>query len=169
MGNGSTLFDRLLHRRDLERQAGKAAKVIVSEDEATFEVNRQSPMRWYVHPNASDITHRSLIVYRYEIPPHSRTGKQKSQGNVVSYVLSGSGRTVANGIHHHWEAGDLVALPPLEDGVVFQHFNDSDETAMLISAEPNLLSAFGVDMGCGLEQLEDYVASRREADEDDTH
>ena len=118
-----------------------------------MERSPQGVMRWYLHPEIPSGGFTSMIVYRYEIPPGGCTGKQRRQGNMVSFVVQGHGRTVVNGVEHRWDQGDVVALPPLLDGVEYQHFNDSDVEALLITAEPNHLGMLGVDAGCGLEQL----------------
>ena len=148
-----TFLDQIFERRDRERSAGGVLKV--SADDALCETNRQGTMRWYLHPDLPGAAIRSTIVYRYEIPAGGATGKQRVQGNIVSLVISGHGRTVVNGVEHKWSAGDVIGLPPQRDGVVFQHFNESDIEAQIITAEPNLLDAFSVDMGSGFEQIED--------------
>lgn len=155
MTESGDLLNSLLARRDRERGERERAKLRISAEEAVVETNRNGTMRWYLHPDVPGAAINSTIVYRHEIPPHGATGKQRVQGNVVSFVVQGRGRTVVNGVEHHWEAGDVIGLPPLLDGVVVQHFNDADEEALLITAEPNLVDAFGVDMGSGFEQLED--------------
>lgn len=153
-----TFFDRVLRRRDREREQRKGGALKISAADAPVETNRHGTMRWYLHPDIPGAAIKSTIVYRYEIPPGGATGKQRHQGNVVSHVVQGHGRTVVDGREHHWAAGDVINLPPLRDGVVYQHFNDSDVEALLITAEPNYLDVFGVDGGSGLEQLEDVPA-----------
>ena len=156
MSDGNkTLLDELFDKRDQQRARRATARLIVREEEAVLETNRHATMRWYVHPSFDDLIDWNTIVYRYEIPPHGATGKQHRQGNLVSFVISGYGYTEVNGVRHHWEAGDVIGLPPLNLGLEFQHVNESDETAMLITAEPNLYDILGVDMGTGFEQLED--------------
>lgn len=151
----ATLFDQLLAKRDEQRARREDARLIVREEAAVLETNRHATMRWYVHPSFDDLIDGNTIVYRYEIPPYGSTGRQHRQGNVVSLVLSGHGYTVVNGVQHQWEAGDVIGLPTLPNGIEFQHVNESDEAAMLITAEPNLFDVLGVDMGVGFEQLED--------------
>jgi gentisate 1,2-dioxygenase len=148
-----TLLDDLIRRRDEQRAQAVGAMHTVALEDAVLEDNEQGRMRWYLHPALEDRCIRSTIVFRYEIPPGSATGLQRFQGNQVSYVISGHGRTLLNGVFHAWEAGDVIALPVLPDGVEVQHFNDSDEVALLLTAEPNFIGAFSVDMGSGFEQL----------------
>ncbi|MEV6925201.1 hypothetical protein AB0M46_11955 [Dactylosporangium sp. NPDC051485] len=150
----TTIFDKLLARRDAERAARTGRKLKISEDEAVLETNRHGTMRWYLYPGSPHASN-SLIFCRYEIPPGSRTGKQRLQGNLVAFALTGYGRAVVDGKEHAWEATDLIALPPLEEGHEFQVFNDSDEVAKLLVVEPNMIDLFGVDRGSGFEQLED--------------
>ena len=151
----TTFFDQILERRDRERVRDRAGAVKISAAEALLETNRQGTMRWYMHPDLPGSCMRSSIVYRYEIPPGGATGKQRVQGNIVSFVVQGSGRTVVNGVEHPWGQGDVIGIPPVQNGIVFQHFNDSDVEAQLITCEPNFLDTFSVDMGSGFEQLED--------------
>lgn len=154
------LLARLLERRDQERAALAGAMLTVPEEQAVLEDSAQGRIRWYLHPDLPGRCIRSTLAYRYEIPPRSATGRQRIQGNVVSFVISGFGRTEVNGVEHPWDAGDVIAIPPLRDGSTVRHFNDSEEEALLITAEPNLLDAFGVDMGSGFEQLEPHPPER---------
>lgn len=149
-----TLLDRMFEKRDEERVRLAASMVKVTEDEALLEENANATTRWYLHPFLADRCINSMIVYRYEIEPGEETGLQQVQGNVILYVISGAGRTETNGVAHEWEAGDVINLPPLKDGHKVRHINTSDETALLIGAEPNLTEAFGIDLGSGFEQIE---------------
>jgi quercetin dioxygenase-like cupin family protein len=150
-----TFFDRVLERRDRERTRDRSGTVKISAADALLETNRQGTMRWYQHPDIEGSCMRSSIVYRYEIAPGGGTGKQRVQGNVVSFVIQGSGHTVVNGTSHEWGPGDVIGIPPVQNGIVVQHFNTSDEEAQLITVEPNYYDSFSVDMGSGFEQLED--------------
>jgi gentisate 1,2-dioxygenase len=150
---GETLLDDLFRRRDEQRAQRAGAMHTVRLEDAVLEDNEQGRMRWYLHPALGDRCIRSTIVFRYEIPPRSATGLQRFQGNQVSYVVSGHGRTLVNGVTHSWETADVIAIPVLPEGVEVQHFNDSDEVALLLAAEPNFIGAFSVDMGSGFEQL----------------
>jgi gentisate 1,2-dioxygenase len=95
------------------------------------------------------------MFYSQEIPPASRSGKQRHQGGVVFVAVEGAGYTVIDEQRYDWKKGDLFQLPIKPDGIVFQHFNSSgSETALLIAAEPNLAATTGVDRACGFEQLE---------------
>lgn len=112
-------------------------------------------MRWYLHPAIEDVALRTLLFYHQEIPPGSRSGRQKCQGSIIFHVLEGQGYTVLDGIKHPWRAGDVINLPLREEGVVYQHFNtDPDQRVLLIGCEPNLVDALGVDKGSGFEELE---------------
>lgn len=155
MTDDGTLLGALFARRDRERRERVGSRLSIIEADARYEKNAQGAMRWYLHPDMPGACIDSMIVYRYEIPPHGATGRQRVQGNVVSYVLTGFGHTVVNDVTHDWEAGDVIAFPPLMRGIEFQHFNDSSEEVQLITAEPNLVGVYGVDLGSGFEQLED--------------
>jgi quercetin dioxygenase-like cupin family protein len=150
-----SLLDELFALRDAQNAERKTGRLLVREEEATLETNRQGTMRWYIHPSFTGLVDHNTLFYRYEIPPHSATGRQHRQGNVVSYVITGHGYTEVDGVRHDWEAGDVIGLPPRVQGLTFQHVNLSDETALLVTAEPNLYQALGVEMGAGYEQLAD--------------
>jgi gentisate 1,2-dioxygenase len=150
-----TLLDWLYQRRD-EEAATRGRMTVVRLGDTSVENNANGPTRWYMHPALTDRCIQSTIVFRHEIPPHSATGIQRIQGNRVLYAISGHGHTVLNGTAHTWEAGDVIAVPVLPDGVTVQHVNESDETALLIAAEPNWTGVFGVAMGSGFEQVESW-------------
>ena len=152
---GEGLYWDLIRLRDKQRALRKVARWVVKGEELPWENNPQGIMRWYMHPFKEDTIIQTLIFLMQEIPPGSRSGKQRHQGNQVSFILEGKGYTVIDGVKHFWEAGDIVQLPLRRDGVSFQHFN-SDEKARirLVSCEPNLVHATGVDRGSGFEQIE---------------
>ena len=148
-----TLYQELFDLRDCQRKE-KRIKVVKGKN-LLWEKNPQGIMRWYLHPSIRETMLRSLIFYVQEIPGGSRSGKQKHQGNIMMFILEGRGSTVIDDQRHDWEAGDCVVFPVKRKGVTFQHFNaDRDLPARFLAAEPNLVDSLGVDMGCGLEQLE---------------
>jgi gentisate 1,2-dioxygenase len=150
-----TRYDELIELRDQERERIAKSTVCIKEKELPWETNPQGIMKWYMHPNISSASHRFVVFYAQEIPPGSRSGKQKCQGGVVFVVAQGSGYSILDGVRHEWKQDDVLQIPIKAEGVIFQHFNAStDEPALLIAAEPNLVAATGVDRGCGFEQLE---------------
>ncbi len=150
-----TKYQELIELRDKERARIAAASVCVKGGELPWEINPQGAMKWYMHPNIDSTAHKFVMFYAQEIPPGSRSGKQRCQGGVVFVVVEGAGHTVIDEQRYDWKKGDLFQLPIKPDGVVFQHFNASDSAAaLLLAAEPNLVAATGVDRACGFEQLE---------------
>lgn len=148
-------YDETIKLRDKERKRIARAKMLVKGKELPLELNPQGLMKWYLHPANNSTAHKLVIFNVQEIPPKSRSGKQKYQGGMVIYVIQGRGYTVIDGTKYAWKAEDIVQLPIRADGIVFQHFNTSaKETARLICCEPNLVGAVGVDRGSGFEQLE---------------
>jgi quercetin dioxygenase-like cupin family protein len=149
-------LDKLLERRDEERKMLKAASMAINGGALPLENNRMGLYRWFLNPFMKDIATRALLVWIQEIPPKSRSGKQKTQGGQVHIVLEGHGYTIINGVKVEWEENDAIFLPLLPDGTVHQHFNlDSERWAKLLCVEPNLFDPLGVDKGSGFEQLED--------------
>ncbi len=150
------LLNELFRMRDDWRERMSKAASLVKGKDLPWEINRHGKMKWYLHPALQDRAIRSLIVFVQEIPPLSRTGKQKHQGGLVHYILEGRGYTILNGKRYDWEEGDCVVLPILPDGVQYQHFNsDPDKPVLFIAAQSNLFDALGVDLGSGFEQSED--------------
>lgn len=159
------LYAELLALRDQQRKESADAIRVVKGNELPWELNRQGKMRWYLHPNLSDVAIRSLMFFVQEIPPGSRSGRQRVQGGQALYVWEGRGYSEIDGARYHWEAGDVMNLPLVMEGVVMQHFNqDPEKPVLLLQAEPNYVHMLGVDMGSGFEQLEDapeYRESQR--------
>jgi len=151
-----TLLDRLFELRDKQREMFSKGLRVVHGKDRPLERNRNGYMKWYMHPMLDDTVTRALIVSVQEIPPGSRTGKQKTQGGMVLYVLEGSGYTMLDKDKHEWSRGDVINIPQRDKGVILQHFNSSSEKAVrLLSVQPNLVHSLGVDRGAGFEQIED--------------
>lgn len=159
---GKDLLESLLQRRDKERERLAKSTKVVDGDALPVENNRMGLYQWYLHPDKQDVAIRTMLFWAEEIPPGSRSGKQKHQGGRLHYVQEGRGYTEIDGVKYEWEKGDMILLPVKPQGVVFQHFNtDVKNQARLICAEPNWFDALGVDLGSGFEQIEpspDYKA-----------
>ncbi len=123
-GRNATLFDALLQLRDEQRASQKTARVIVDGESLPWETNPFGIMRWYLHPAIKDTVTREYLVSVIKIPPASRTGILRMQGDSVVYVWQGWGYTVINDKSYPWETGDVVQLPPGPVGITVQHFND---------------------------------------------
>lgn len=152
----TNFWDAILKLRDEQREHRKTAVQVIKEADLPLEVNRQGLMRWYLHPEITDTILSTLVIYSQEIPPGSRSGRFKFQGDQVIYVIEGRGYTLIDGVKHQWKAGDCLNLPLRKGGVVVQHVNaDSEKLAKIIAVEPNFLACASVDRGSGFEQLED--------------
>jgi gentisate 1,2-dioxygenase len=151
----STRYQQLIERRDEERRRIASAGVCVKGGALPWEVNPQGVMKWYMHPQIETTAHKFLIFQAQEIRAGSRSGKQRCQGGTVIVAVEGAGHTLIDGQRFDWKKGDVLQLPIKPEGVVFQHFNDGAETALLITAEANLVATTGVDRACGFEQLEE--------------
>jgi quercetin dioxygenase-like cupin family protein len=155
-------WDELLAMRDSQREHLKTAIQVVKGSELPQEVNRQGLMRWYLHPTINDTILSTLMFFEQEIPPGSRSGRYKFQGEQVIYILEGKGYTLVDGVKHPWAAGDVLNLPVRKPGIIVQHVNeDPNLPAKFVAAEPNLFSCTGVDRGSGFEQIEDAPEYRR--------
>jgi hypothetical protein len=152
----TNFWDELLKLRDEQREHRKNGLQVIRGKELPQEVNRQGLMRWYMHPSIKDTVLSTHMFWEQEIPPGSRSGRMKFQGEQVMYIIEGKGYTLIDGVKHHWKAGDVVNLPLRKPGIVIQHFNeDMNAPAKFVAAEPNLVHTTGVDRGSGFEQIED--------------
>jgi gentisate 1,2-dioxygenase len=158
----TNFWDELLKMRDRQRENRKSALMVIRGDELPQEINRQGLMRWYLHPAITDTVLTTHMFFEQEIPPGSRSGRLKFQGEQVMFILEGKGYTLINGVKHHWEAGDVVNLPLRKEGIIIQHVNeDPNLPAKFVAAEPNLFECTSVDRGSGFEQIEDAPEYRR--------
>jgi quercetin dioxygenase-like cupin family protein len=159
---GKNFWDELLALRDEQREHLKTAIQVVKGSELPQEVNRQGLMRWYLHPAIKDTILSTLMFFEQEIPPGSRSGRYKFQGEQVIYILEGKGYTLVDGVKHPWSAGDVINLPVRKPGIIVQHVNeDPNLPAKFVAAEPNFFACTGVDRGSGFEQIEDAPEYRR--------
>ncbi|GBD12254.1 hypothetical protein HRbin24_00255 [bacterium HR24] len=159
------LFQELLELRDRQREWRRSALNLVKGSEVPVELNPWGLVQWYLHPSITDTSNRALIVWTMHIPPGSRTGRLKCQGGHVYYVWKGStGHTVLDGVRYDWAQGCVINIPLRPEGVVFQHFNDGEDTVVLVAAQENLVDALYVDQGSGFELLEpcpEWLAAQR--------
>ncbi|MBI4332008.1 MAG: hypothetical protein HY673_12070 [Chloroflexi bacterium] len=150
-----TLLDDLFVRRNRWREMMAKARWVVKAKDCVVEKNRMGLYRWYVHPSFTDVVCKHILFWTHEIPPGSRSGKQKHQGGRIHFVLQGRGYTMVDGQRYDWDEEDLLMLPINRGGVVFQHFNNNPGApALMLVAEPNWSDILGMDLACGFEQLE---------------
>jgi quercetin dioxygenase-like cupin family protein len=150
----STLFDKLFEVSLAERTRRADGKDLITREELVPETNQMGIMRWYLHPDLVEPSTRAIYFHELEIPEGSRSGKIRSPGNIVHLVVEGSGHTVVDGVRHDWETGDVIVIPILEDGVVYQHFNDTAGTVRILVTWPNFDSALTPEGGVDMEILE---------------
>ena len=149
------LWEELFRIRDQQRERANKGISVVKGRDIPWQNSRQGKLKWYLHPALQDPSLNSYLVYAQEIPPGSRTGRIKTQGNEVLIMLKGEGYTEFDGVRHPWKAGDTLGLPLRQGGFVIQHFNlSATEPARFLSVRPNLLDALTVDAGGEFEQLE---------------
>jgi hypothetical protein len=142
--------------RDEQRTRRATGIQVVRGKDLPLERNRHGLMRWYLHPAIRDTILSTLMFYKQEIPPGSRSGRLKFQGGQVMFVLEGRGHTVLDGVKHPWSKDDVLNLPLKRDGIIVQHFNDDPATrAVFLACEPNFFACTGVDRGSGFEQIEE--------------
>lgn len=150
------LLEWLYRLRDRQRTHQRNGAWIIKGKGVPWEDNAQGRMQWYLHPAIEGTAIRSMMFFRQEIAPGSRSGAQRTPGGQILYVVQGRGYTMLDHDRHDWEAEDVINIPIRSEGVVVQHFNrDKEEAAVLIQAELNLADLLGLDRGSVLEQVED--------------
>jgi hypothetical protein len=149
-----TLFEQTLEAARIERERVARGRDLISRDELPVELNPFGFMRWYLHPNLESPTTRALYFSELEIPVGSRTGLLQFQGNVIHYVLKGSGYTEYEGKDHEWEAGDVIALPVKEAGITFRHNSTGLAPVRMLVCWPNFDSMQGPEGGVFMDVVE---------------
>ncbi len=147
-------FDELMAMRDKGRARSKGLFVVKGKD-IPLESNRHGLMQWYMHPNITDVSLNTKLMYVQHIPANSKSGRQHHPGGKIFYFWKGKGHTILDGVRYTWVAGELIQLPLRRDGVTYQHFNDGDEEVMIVAVEPNYIEPLGLDKGSSYEQIED--------------
>ncbi len=149
------LLDWLYRLRDRQRKLQRNGAWIIKGSDVPWERNDQGKMQWYLHPAIEGTAIRSMMFFRQEIAPGSRSGVQRTPGGQILYIVAGRGYTTLDDVRHDWEAEDVINIPIRSDGVDVQHVNlDAVEPAVLLQAELNLADLLGVDRGSVLEQIE---------------
>ena len=149
------LLDWLYALRDRQRQTQRNGAWVIKGKDLPWEKNDQGRMQWYLHPAIEGTAIRSMMFFRQEIAPRSRSGVQKTPGGAIIYIITGRGYTLLDGERHDWEGEDVLNIPIRSDGVAVQHVNiDPEEPAILIQADLNLADMLGLDRGSALEQIE---------------
>jgi gentisate 1,2-dioxygenase len=155
------LFDELMELGERQRKRS-AGLFVVKGSDIPVESNRHGLMQWYMHPNLTDVSLNTKLFYVQHIPPGSRSGRQHHPGGKIFYFWQGKGHTVLDGVKHTWVAGELLQLPLRREGVIYQHFNDSDdEEALILAVEANFVDALGLDKGSRYEEIEDSPDYRK--------
>jgi len=150
-----TLLDELFAMRDEFREKSLNGLKVVKERDLPWEYNAQGKMKWYVHPRKPDTCTNTIVLYRQEMPPLGRSGRQRIPGGIAHVVLSGRMVAEVDGNRYDCAAMDCIALPIKNQGVEYQFFNpDPERCCDFIAGCPNFFEILGVDMAAEFEQLE---------------
>ncbi|MDB5793706.1 MAG: hypothetical protein JWR25_85 [Noviherbaspirillum sp.] len=148
------MFDKLIQMRDLARAREKQATWLIRGAELPWELNAHGKMQWFLHPCIAYSAVQTNIFYRQEIPVGSRSGVQHHGGDAVFFILKGQGYTELDGVRYNWESDDVMTLPLRPEGSTYRHVNTGNEPVLLISVEPNMVHAVGLDRHAGFEELQ---------------
>jgi gentisate 1,2-dioxygenase len=144
----SDLVDRARHER--ERKRG-TTKYIVTREEAPEEITPFGRIRWYLHPMIKNVHTKPYYAFELFLPAGSESGKLAHQGQIVHLIIEGGGYSNIGRSKYDWSEGDVIGIPPLDDGVELQHFADPETDVRMLIVFPNLDSALGPDIGSTFE------------------
>jgi gentisate 1,2-dioxygenase len=95
----------------------------------------------YRDPKSGRSVVPTLGCYLQMLRPGVRTRAHRQTSSAVYHVMSGSGRTIIDGVAYDWVDGDFFAVPPR---AVHEHLNTGAEPAILFSFQDvPLLEALG--------------------------
>ncbi len=90
-----------------------------------------------INPQSAEVA-QSIEVHLDAYAPKGTGQKHGHMNSAVFYVLKGKGHDIHDGRRVDWEAGDVMVV---ENACVHQHFNDTDEEAvvLIMKAKPLFL------------------------------
>jgi quercetin dioxygenase-like cupin family protein len=83
---------------------------------------QQDTVRYLVVPANGFKATSVAMTFMFEDPPHHHSGRHKHLEAMI-YILEGEGYSEVQGRDEHWEAGDLLHVPPAM--YEHEHYNDS--------------------------------------------
>ena len=101
---------------------------------------KDGPQSFYkniINPQSTEVV-QSIEVHIDAYAPKGTGQRHGHMNSAVFYVLKGKGHDIHDGRRVDWEAGDAMVV---ENACVHQHFNDSDEEAivLIMKAKPLFL------------------------------
>jgi len=93
-----------------------------------WEGGPQSYGKPMINPMRTEVA-QSIETHFHVFGPKGHNKKHGHMNSAVFYVLEGHGHDIHDGERYDYEAGDCLLVP---NGVVHQHFNDSDDEQMLV-------------------------------------
>jgi quercetin dioxygenase-like cupin family protein len=101
------------------------------EPTANLEANRRQhySTRYLVFPRNGFRPTSVAMAHVFEEPPGHHSGRHRHL-EAVLYVLDGEGHSEMGGSRQHWQAGDVLHVPPAM--WEHEHYNDSDKTCRLL-------------------------------------
>ena len=144
-----TTYDEYLQLYWQESQWRQTCPHVVKTRDLPWEDTRQGRIKYIVHPKIPT----GLITFdcfMQEIPPNGWSGKSRTVGEEVLFIIDGQGYSVLNDVRWDWGKNDLVCIPVL---TTQQHFNtDPMKPALFLSVKSRLYPFIGHG---GIEHLED--------------
>jgi quercetin dioxygenase-like cupin family protein len=149
--DGQTWYDDLLRQLPNDNQRAASTPRVLRGVDREWEDTRGGRLKYYATA-WSGIAGQDLDLAVYEIPAGGRTAKHRHIAEELLLVLEGSGYEDHDGSTHHFEAGDLICIPPM---TAHQHVNDGATPVRLVSVWSHHPTH---EFLGGVEHIEDAVA-----------
>lgn len=119
---GDQYFAMYDDRENFLQHQQTAPVVVKAVKPEEYELCPQGLIGWYLHPQVfTDRCLREWWVFIHDI--RGVSGRHRHQGGLVLFIIEGHGYSTMNGVRYDWEAGDMVLMPLVPEGVEHQHFN----------------------------------------------
>jgi quercetin dioxygenase-like cupin family protein len=145
---GKTHYDWFLSRLAAENRLDAEGPRVIRGANFSWEPSRQGRVKFYIS-RWTEVAARGMDVMAQEIQPGERSGAHRHIFEEMLLVVNGRGHDLHEGTTHHWQAGDLICVPPM---IPHQHVNDGKDVAHLISVWPQQP---GHELLGGIEQISD--------------
>jgi hypothetical protein len=105
------------------RERAANGKIVVTSTDREWGLGTMGRNYRFIYEGLFDDTAlQNWWIFMQDVKVHS--GSHRHQGGLIIYVLEGSGYSIVEGERCEWEAGDLLLLPIVQNGVEHQHFNN---------------------------------------------
>ena len=126
-----------LRRSTLDAPRVRSSEIVTDDGSVGHHgMSKDTSIWWRLAPGDEPFLTQTLQVHFVQIDPHSANAGHGHQNEAVFYILEGHGHEIHDEERYEWKQGDLVCV---HTDSVHQHFNDSDESAVVLVIKPKSL------------------------------